>query len=76
MAPSRSTLGLLPFGDEADIFNARLPELVHRRHYGAVVGRFIGFDKDDFLFLVTRAGDGEGLQSGHVGGQNHFVSSH
>ena len=45
-AGARSALGQR---DETDVFDAGLPELVHRRHDRAVLDFFIGPDDDDFL---------------------------
>ena len=52
LPPAAPPAALLRLGDEADVLDARLPELVHRRHHGAVVDFLIGLDEDDLLLLV------------------------
>ena len=42
----------LSLGDEADVLDAGLPQLVHRRHHRAVLDFLVGLDEDDLLLLV------------------------
>jgi len=50
---SRSAAGVLALlGDETDVFNRRLPELIHHGHDSAVFDLFISLDEDDLLGLA------------------------
>ena len=57
LLPSRRSAGaiFLLVGDETNVFDAGLPELIHRRHHGAVFDVLIGLDDDDFLRLAFDA---------------------
>ena len=52
LPPVAAAAALLAVGDEADVLDARLPQLVHRRHHRAVLDFLVGLDEDDLLLLV------------------------
>ena len=50
--PPAAARRVLAVGDEADVLDAGLAQLVHRRHHRAVLDLLIGLDEDDLLLLV------------------------
>src|SRR2546423_7103920 len=52
LASRRSAQSLLRVRNQADVLDARLTKLVHRRHDGAVFHLLIGLDEDDLLLRI------------------------